>query len=101
MSDLEERVKALEDLMQRVTNAFIATPQPRQVVAQVQTDVGDIALQFPEELRQHLTIDENTIRTAYVAHEMFVKMNGIAKGLGYKYVSAEKAGAKSGYWRKL
>ena len=97
MNDLEQRVKALEELMQRVTDAFIATP--RQVVATVQTDVGDIALKFPEELRQHLTITENTIKTKFVSKELWNEMDKIARGLGYKYVSAADAAGKGAHWR--
>ena len=86
---LEERVKALEDLVQAITRCLIAEPQKPKPQPHP-TDVGDIALEFPEDLRRHLTITTDTIKTKFVAREKWLEMDKIATGLGYKYVSAGK-----------
>jgi len=89
--NLEERVKALEDLVQAITRCLIAEPQkPKPQPQMALADVGDIALQFPEDLRRHLTITVDTIKTKFVAREKWLEMDKIATDLGYKYVSAGK-----------
>lgn len=69
-----------------------AKPETRKLTA------TEIAEKFPEDLRQHLTIDatKGTIKTKFVSHEKWVQMDAIARELGYEYVSA----GKDSHWER-
>ena len=97
MSELEElkaRVKSLEDLMQALSRCFIAAPQkteqpkPATQQSSMTSDEHRILNKFPEHLRQHLTIEQDSkvIRTAFVSKEYWEEMNDIAKASGYKWM---------------
>jgi hypothetical protein len=45
---------------------------------------------FPEELRQHLTIKDDKITCEYVSHEKWETIHEIAKTIGYTWISAGK-----------
>ena len=62
-----------------------AKPQPKKNMSAV-----DIANEFPENLRKHLTVTVDTIKTEFVSKEMWSQMDGIARKLGFKYVSDGK-----------
>ena len=54
------------------------------------------AEKFPEDLRRYLTFSKDTIKTKHVAYELWQRMDKIARGLGYEYVSD----GKNSRWRK-
>lgn len=95
--NLEERVKALEEWRDHIAQALMYAPKKQsQPKVERKMPVGDIAMKFPEDLRQHLTIKPDTIKTEFVSRDKWAAMNAIAVGLGYKYVSE----GKNSRWQK-
>ena len=55
-----------------------------------------VAEAFPPDLRQYLTITENTIKNEYVSPEKFAQISAIAEKLGYKRI----VDGKNSRWEK-
>jgi hypothetical protein len=89
---LEQRVKSLEEWRDAVTQACFQAPKKE---VQQGTAQSDVILNFPQHLRQHLTVKDNKIFTEYVSREKFMEINEAAKTLGYEYVSG-----KGAHWEK-
>ena len=88
---LEERVKALEDLVQKITQAFIATPMTKAPLPSPSpTPTSDVLSKFPEQLRQHLTVKDGKIYlNKYLTHG-WDEINDIATSLDFHWVKAGK-----------
>lgn len=103
MSSLEERVKSLEEWRDAVSQAcFMAPKKSEPTPAPKQEPLNDLsatelAQEFPEDLRQHLTIKGGKIYNEYVSTDKFIAINDIAKSLGYERISA----GKDSHWRKV
>ncbi len=81
---LEQRVKALEDLMQRLAQAFLAAPNQPQ---------PQTPSKFTQETVDHITIQLNgDIVTKEFIHDkaLWARINEDLKKDGYKWVSAGK-----------
>lgn len=91
---LAERIKSLEQWRDSIIQACFQAPKSAEAKpipkAEYKMSIGEIAEKFPEDLRQHLTITADTIKTEFVSRDKWLKMDEIAKSLGYKYVSAGK-----------
>jgi hypothetical protein len=102
-TELERRVKALEDLMQRITQAFYmppnkSTPQPQAQPTQPTTSkriIDNVRYAFPEDLETRLNFEEKgdyiLLRPKqFLGDEVFAKIASIVRGMGGEYVSAGK-----------
>ena len=74
-----------------ITGDLTLYPMPvspeEPTIARAVLTAEELAQKFPEELRQHLTVnaEEGWIKTKFVATELWQEMDKIARSLGYKY----------------
>jgi hypothetical protein len=96
LSDLEKRVKALEEWRDHICQCLMYAPQAEKTgtpsnqlsSTPVPTSPPDNVLgKFPENLRQHLTFKDGKIYKKFVANELFEQMNQIAVANGYRWIS--------------
>jgi hypothetical protein len=90
MSELEQRVKALEDQWQRLQQVFIAAPTP---TLQPKKEPASILARFnPEQASRLDAIQENGVWKISPKHflppPIFGEISEVVKGLGGKYVPA-------------
>jgi hypothetical protein len=114
VKELQERVRSIEDLVQRVTQAFIAapvktstetappTPTPPHQEPTVKPPIhqGQIELAFNEDTASRLTFevkgDYHIIKPkAFLGSDKFHEINKTIRSLGGEYISA----GKESHWR--
>ena len=86
---LEDRVKSLEEWRDALTQACFQAPKtPVGTTTETPLTATEIAGQFPEDLRQHLTVNakEGWIKSEFVSSEKFAAISKRAEELGYKRI---------------
>ena len=108
MSDIEARLKALEDWQQALARTFLAPPtittcevrpvkSPAQLANENTTNqnIDNVRMSFPEEIESKFTFTENSDyiilkSKVFLGSETFAKVASAVRGMGGEYISAGK-----------